>query len=113
MCKIWKWLAIQFYQEIFLSFAKNIGKNIGNNKSKNLSSKCSQKYPGCAKKSDTDALKNASKRAIHKTVEATGDLVDNKISNHHKILHKWLIVKQKYRKKDIFLQKKDRKLLRN
>ena len=112
MCKIWKWLAIQFYQEIFLSFAKNIGKNIGNNKSKNLSSKCSQKYPGCAKKSDTDALKNASKRAIHKTVEATGDLVDNKISNHHKILHKWLIVKQKYQKKDIFLQKKDRKLLR-
>ena len=96
-----------------MSFAKNIGKNIGNKKSKNLSSKCSQKYPGCAKKSDTDALKNASKRAIHKTVEATGDLVDNKISNHHKILHKWLIVKQKYRKKDRFLQKKDRKLLRN
>ena len=96
----------------FLSFAKNIGKNIGNKKSKNLSSKCSQKYPGRAKKSDTDALKNASKRAIHKTVEATGDLF-NKISNHHKILHKWLIVKQKYRKKDRFLQKKDRKLLRN
>ena len=95
-----------------MSFAKNIGKNIGNKKSKNLSSKCSQKYPGRAKKSDTDALKNASKRAIHKTVEATGDLF-NKISNHHKILHKWLIVKQKYRKKDRFPQKKDRKLLRN
>ena len=91
-----------------MSFAKNIGKNIGNKKSKNLSSKCSQKYPGRAKK----LLKNASKRAIHKAVEATGDLF-NKISNHHKILHKWLIVKQKYRKKDRFLQKKDRKLLRN
>ena len=34
-----------------------------------------------AKKSATDALKTASKRAIQKTAEATGDLVDNKIAD--------------------------------
>ena len=34
-----------------------------------------------AKKSATDAIKNASKRAIQKTAEATGDLVGNKIAD--------------------------------
>ena len=54
----------------FLSFAKNIGKN--------LSNKYSQKIIDTAKKSTTDAIKTASKRAIQKTVEATGDLIGNK-----------------------------------
>ena len=45
----------------FLSFAKNIGKNISN--------KYSQKPADCAKKSATDAIKTASKRAIRKTAE--------------------------------------------
>ena len=44
----------------FLSFAKNIGKNI--------SSKYSQKLVESDKKSATDAIKTASKRAIQKTV---------------------------------------------
>ena len=56
----------------FLSFAKNIGKN--------LSNKYGQKLVDSAKKSATDALKIASKRAIQKTAEATGDLVRNKIA---------------------------------
>ena len=41
-----------------------------------------------AKKSTTDAIKNASKRAIQKTAEATGDLMN-----------------KKYQKKDIYLIK--------
>ena len=42
----------------FLSFAKNMGKN--------LSNKYRQKPLGSAKKSTTDAIKTASKRAIQK-----------------------------------------------
>ena len=53
-----------------MSFAKNIGKD--------LSNKYCQKLVDSAKKSATDALKTASKRAIQKTSEATGDLVGNK-----------------------------------
>ena len=59
----------------FLSFAKNIGKN--------LSNKYGQKLVDTAKKSSTDTLKIASKRAIQKTAESTGDLVGKKIT--HKI----------------------------
>ena len=55
----------------FLSFAKNIGKN--------LSNKNSQEIIFTAKKNTTDAIKTASKRAIQKTAEATGDLIGNKI----------------------------------
>ena len=43
----------------FLSFAKNMGKS--------LSNKYSQKLLDSAKKSTTDAIKTASKRAIQKT----------------------------------------------
>ena len=57
----------------FLSFAKNIGKN--------LSNKYSQKLIDIAKKSTTDAIKTASKRPIQKTVEATGDLIGNKVAD--------------------------------
>ena len=46
-----------------------------------MSSKCSQKLAGTAKKSATDAIKTASKRAIQKTAEATGDLAGNKIAD--------------------------------
>ena len=56
-----------------LSFAKNIGKN--------LSNKYGQKIFGSAKKSTTDAIKTASKRAIQKTAEATGDLISNKVAD--------------------------------
>ena len=52
----------------FLSFTKNM--------SKNLSSKYGQKLLDGAKK-PTDAIKTASKRAIQKTAEATGELIGN------------------------------------
>ena len=57
----------------FLSFAKNMGKS--------LSNKYGQKLLDSAKKSTTDAIKTASKRAIQKTAEATGDLIGNKIAD--------------------------------
>ena len=59
----------------FLSFAKKMGKNIGKNISKIVSGKYSQKRLDHAKQSATDAFKAASKRAIPKTAEATGDLM--------------------------------------
>ena len=48
---------------------------------KSLSSKYGQKHLDSAKKSTTDAIKTASKRAIQKTAEATGDLIGNKIAD--------------------------------
>ena len=57
----------------YLSFAKNIGKN--------LSNKYSQKLLDAGKKSTTDAMNTASKRAIQKRTEATGDLIGNKIAD--------------------------------
>ena len=51
------------------------------NISKNLSSKYSQKIIGHAKQSATIASKTASTRAIQKTTEATGGLIDNKIAD--------------------------------
>ena len=56
-----------------LSFAKNIGKS--------LSNKYGPKLLDSAKKSTTDAIKTASKRAIQKIAEATGDLIGNKIAD--------------------------------
>ena len=95
----------------FLSFAKKIGKNISN--------KYSQKLVDTAKKSATDAIKTASKRAIQKTAEANGGLIGNKISdkitsvskNLKNYLEKNLIMK--YQNKDIYPYKKDNKLLMN
>ena len=63
----------------FLSFAKNMGKS--------LSNKYGQKRLDSAKKS-TDAIEAASKRAIQKTAKATGDLIDNKISDKMTIVSK-------------------------
>ena len=57
----------------FLSFAKNMGKI--------LSNKYGQEHLDSAKKSTTDAIKTASKRAIQKNAEATGDLISNKIAD--------------------------------
>ena len=65
----------------FLSFAKNMGRNIGKNMSKSLRSKYSQKLLDHVKQSATDALKTASKRAIIKKAEETGDLIGNKIAD--------------------------------
>ena len=57
----------------FLSFAKNMGKS--------LSNKYCQKLLDSAKKSTTGVIKTASKRAIQKTAEATGDFIGNKIAD--------------------------------
>ena len=53
----------------FMSFARS------------MSNKYGKKIVDTAKKSATDAIKTASKRAIQKTAEATGDLVGNKIAD--------------------------------
>ena len=52
-----------------MSFAKNIVKN--------LSNKYGQNLLDSAKKCTTDAIKTASKRAIQKPPEETGDLIGN------------------------------------
>ena len=64
----------------FLSLARNIGTH-ATKVAKNMSNKYGQKLVDTAKKSATDAIKTASKRAIQKTAEATGDLVGNKIAD--------------------------------
>ena len=56
-----------------MPFAKNIGKH--------FSDKYGQKLLDSAKKSRTDAIKTASKRAIQKRAEATGDLIGNEIAD--------------------------------
>ena len=48
---------------------------------RSLSNKYGKKLVDTTKKSATDAIKTASKRAIQKFAEATGDLVDNKIAD--------------------------------
>ena len=88
---------------------------------RNLNNKYGQKLADCAKKSATDAFKIASKRAIQKPAEATGDLIGNKISDKVTSYskkpanepHSNEIPKERYRKKDIYLRKKDKKLLMN
>ena len=47
----------------------------------NLSNKYGQKLLNSAKKFTTDAIKTASKRAIQKTAEETGDLIGNKVND--------------------------------
>ena len=56
---------------------KSIGKNI----SKRLSGKYSQKLLHHAKQSATGVLITASKKAIQKTAEVTGDLIGNKVDD--------------------------------
>ena len=51
------------------------------NRNKSLSSKYGEKRLHNTKKSTTDAIKTASKRAIQKTAVGTGDLIDNKIAD--------------------------------
>ena len=48
---------------------------------KRLSNKFGQKLLDSAKKSTTDTIKTASKRAIQNTAEAAGDLIGNKIAD--------------------------------
>ena len=64
----------------FLSFARNLNTHAAK-VAKNLNNKYGQKLADSAKKSATDALKIAGKRAIQKTAEASGDLVGNFIAD--------------------------------
>ena len=64
-----------------LSFTNTMGTN-ATKVAKNLTNKHGQKLVDSAKKSATDALKIASKRAIQKTAEVTRDLVENKIADN-------------------------------
>ena len=57
----------------FLSFAKSMGKN--------LSNKYGQKLFDSAQKSTMDAVKIASKKAIQKAAEETGDLIGNEMAD--------------------------------
>ena len=85
-----------------------------------MSGKYSQKLFDHGKNSSTDAPKTSSKRVIQKTAEATGDLIGNKIAN--KIMRVSKNSEQNNSEpvtnendneilKDIYLQKKDKKLL--
>ena len=98
----------------FLSFAKSMGKN--------LSNKYNQKLLDTAKKSTTDPIKTASKRAIQKTAEAAGDLIGNKIADKTTNVSKKTQSNESeassaspkdVTKNDTYLQKKDNKLLVN
>ena len=80
-----------------MSFAKNTGRNIGKHISKSLNSKYSQKLLDHTKQSATDALKTYSKGFIQKTVEATDDLIGNKIAD--KIISLKNFTKNEFRKK--------------
>ena len=62
----------------FLSFAKTMGTN-ATKVAKNLRNKYGQKLIDSAKKPTKDAIKIASKRAIQKTAEATGNLISIKL----------------------------------
>ena len=102
----------------FLSFSKNMGKNIGRNINKNLSAKYSQKLLDHTKQSVVDALKTVSQRAIQKTAEPNGHLICKKIADRITKISKTsrqnslkMSMIKKYLKKDIYFQKKDRKLL--
>ena len=75
-----------------------------------------------AKKSKTDAIKTASKRAIQKAAEATGDLIGNKIPDKITSFSKKSNnnnnnnnedAELATHKKDTYLQKKDSKVSMN
>ena len=85
-----------------------------------MSNKYGQKRFDTAKKSTTDAIKTAFKRAIQKTEEATTDLIGNKIadkiagvSKKNLLIKIMMMQNQQLTKKDIYHQKKGNKLLRN
>ena len=56
-----------------------------------MSNKYSQKLLDSTKKSTIDVIKTASKRAMRKTSEATGDLIGNKIKIKLQVFQKRLL----------------------
>ena len=83
---------------------------------RDLNNKYDQKLADSARKSAKDAFKIVCKKAIQKTAEATGDLIGNKIADKITSYSKnpaneQMMLAMKYQKKDIYLHKKDKKLL--
>ena len=81
-----------------------MGKNIGKNISKRWSGKYSQKLLDHAKNSATNPYKVSSKRDIEKTAEASLFLIQKQLQ---------MSIIRKYLKKDLYLQKKRKKILMN
>ena len=79
--------------------------------SKNLSSKYHQKLLHHDKQSATDAFKTAFQKVIQKAVEATEDLIGNKIADEITRVSKANDEKKKPLAKNVYVQKRDRKLL--
>ena len=113
----------------FLSSARNFGNKYGKRlmntaikTGTNFNSKYGKKLTDTAIKTGKDFATIAGKKIVHKTVEATGDLIGNKIANKitsaskkNNKMKKYSQMKliMKYQKRDIFLQKKDKRLLMN
>ena len=113
----------------FMSFTRNFvnkyGKKLMNTAIKtgtNFNSKYGKKLTDTAIKTGKDFATIAGKKIVHKSAEATGDLIGNKIadkitsaSKKKHIMKQYSQMKliMKYQKKDIFLQNKDKKLLMN
>ena len=107
----------------FMSFERNFGNKYGKKlmntaikTSTNFNSKYGKKLADTAIKTGKDFATIAGKKIVHKSAEATGDLIGNKIadkitsaSKSHK-MKKYSQMKliMKYQKNDIFLQKKDK-----
>ena len=89
----------------------------------NFNSKYGKKLTDTAIKTGKDFATNAGKKIVHKSVEATGYLIGNRIADKitgqifqkNRIMKKYSQMKliMKYQKRDIFLQKKDKRLLIN
>ena len=80
---------------------------------KSLSSKYGQKLFDIAKKSTTDAIKTASKRAIQKTAEATDNLIGNKIADKISSVSKKNSVKELHNNNNDETKKEDLEITTN
>ena len=112
----------------FLSFARNFGNKYGKKlmsteikTGANFNSKYGKKLTDTAIKTGKDFATTAGKKTVHKSAEANGDLIGNKIAdkitsaskNRKMTKYSQMKLIMKYRKRDIFLQKKDKILLMN
>ena len=112
----------------FLFFAKNFGNKYGKKlmntaikTGTSFNSKYGKKLTDTAIKTGKDFATIAGKKIVHKSAEATGDLIGNKIadkitsaskkSQNEEIQSNEVIIK--YQKRNIFLRKKDKRLLMN
>ena len=103
---------VSIFVKEFLSFGKYMSRNIGKNISMNLRDKYSQNLLDHAKQSAADSFKITSKRVIQKTTEAIGNLIGNKIADRiQRVSKNSQQNNSETVTKDIYLHKKDKKLL--